>query len=280
MSGQPVANQRGDLLELARQVVPANVEKAKPPAIKPGVKLGWPDVHRFLEALDDSFADESTSLLRRLVATLNWVSLVAQTPFTGIEGSHVDDLLKIFREAARRSIDEELELLREPSAVGRTQFRLLAGHYARKDTYGSKDNTLAGRLRLLRSALRLTAGTGNLPVIQSAFRELPFEQLEQPFGIPDGVEALFTRYFRVKIQGLSFCGAAYYGVRWSRAFRAWRWCIRRCSGLPAGWRPGMGEQAWNWKTSRTPSRSRTTITAIRQRSGRGDSGNACGPSPI
>ncbi|HVJ69184.1 MAG TPA: YkgJ family cysteine cluster protein [Caulifigura sp.] len=218
--GRPVAQQRSDLLELARQVVPENLTSAKPPAISPKETLSWPDFHRVVAAVDDSFEDESELFLKRLVSTVTWVTLLGQAEFAKIQGERVDDLLGILREAAWNAAPDSPDEVQTPSSVGRTQFRLLAGHYARKDTYGSKDNTLFGRLRLLRSALKLTAGKGKLPAIQSAFKEVPFEQLEQPFGVPEGTAELFTRYFRVKIQGLSFCGPAYYNVALVEGFQS------------------------------------------------------------
>jgi len=218
--GQPVIKQRADLLELARQVVPANLKDAQPPEISPKERLSWPDFHRVVEALDDSFADESEPFLKRLLATITWVTMLGQAKLDKFQGDRVDELLDLIRHDAWEFTPEQAEEIRPPGSVGRTQFRLLAGHYARKDTYGSKDNTLLGRLRLLRSALKLTAGKGKLPAIQSTLKEVPFEQLEQPFGVPEGTSELFTRYLRVKIQGLSFCGAAYYQVPLVEGFQS------------------------------------------------------------
>jgi lysine-N-methylase len=218
--GQPVTKQRADLLDLARQVVPANLNDARPPEISPNERLPWPDFHRVVAALDGSFEDESEPFLKRLLATITWVTMLGQAKLEKFEGARVDELLELIRHDAWEFTPERPEEIREPTSVGRTQFRLLAGHYARKDTYGSKDNTLFGRLRLLRSAVKLTAGKGNLPALQSAFKEVPFAQLEKPFGVPEGTDALFTRYFRVKIQGLSFCGAAYYNVPLVEGFQS------------------------------------------------------------
>jgi lysine-N-methylase len=218
--GQPVMKQRGDLLELARQVVPSNLNDAKPPAISPTQTLAWPDFHRVVTALDESFEDESEPFLKRLIATITWVTMLGQAKLDKFQGERVDELLDLIRHDAWEFTPDKADEIRAPTAVGRTQFRLLAGHYARKDTYGSKDNTLLGRLRLLRSALKLTAGKGNLPALQWALREVPFDQLEKSFGVPEGTDALFTRYFRVKIQGLSFCGAAYYNVPLVEGFQS------------------------------------------------------------
>jgi lysine-N-methylase len=218
--GQPVLKQRGELMELARQVVPESLTSARPPAISAKETLSWPDFHRIIAALDDSFEDESEPFLKRLLSAITWTTLVGQAPFEGVEGEQVAVLVSYIREAVWKATPDTAGEVPEPSSVGRTQFRLLAGHYARKDTYGSKDNTLFGRLRLLRSAVKLTSGKGNLPALQSAFKEVPFELLEKPFGVPEGTDALFTRYFRVKIQGLSFCGAAYYNVPLVEGFQS------------------------------------------------------------
>ncbi len=218
--GRAVTQQRSDLLRLAGQVVPGNVEQARPPAISPNETIPWPDFHRVVAALDDSFADESEPFLKRLLATITWTKLIGDAQFEKLQGERIDDLLGIIRDVAWNATPGTPEEVQEPSVVGRTQFRLLAGHYARKDTYSSKDNTFTGRLRLLQSALKLTTGKGNLPVIQPAYKPLPFAQLERPFGVPEGIEALFTRYFRVKIQGLSFCGPAYYNVPLVEGFQS------------------------------------------------------------
>ena len=48
---------------------------------------------------------------------------------------------------------------------------------------------------------------------------MPFERLEAPFGpITSDAEAILTRYFRVKTQGIHFCGLAYYRVPFVEGF--------------------------------------------------------------
>ena len=74
-------------------------------------------------------------------------------------------------------------------------------------------------MRLLRAALRFARGQGNAFPLHPGFREVPFERLEGAFGgIGGEAEALLTRYFRVKIQGHHFCGAAYYWVPFVEGF--------------------------------------------------------------
>jgi lysine-N-methylase len=104
--------------------------------------------------------------------------------------------------------------------MARMQFRLLAAQYARKDTAVDLSSGWRGRWALFRAATRFARGTGQVPVLQPVFRALPFETLEQPFGFPPESEELWTRYFRVKVSGLHFCGPAYYGVSLVEGFRS------------------------------------------------------------
>ena len=71
------------------------------------------------------------------------------------------------------------------------------------------------------AAIRFARGKGETPPMQDCFRAVPFDVLEQPFGgLPDGTDELFTRYLRVKIQGINFCGRGYYHVPLVEGFRS------------------------------------------------------------
>ncbi|HVV99422.1 MAG TPA: hypothetical protein VHB77_03715 [Planctomycetaceae bacterium] len=124
-------------------------------------------------------------------------------------------------EAAAAEVPTDLAQVPEPPALARSPFRLLVAQYARKDTSVELRGGWAGRWKLLRAALRFARGRGNLPAIQEQFREVPFETLEQPFGpLPAGVDEIFTRYLRVKVQGLHFCGRAYYDIPLVEGFQS------------------------------------------------------------
>jgi lysine-N-methylase len=170
--------------------------------------------------LDGLLATTDEPLLSRLVVGLAVVEVIEQAQFDKLTGPRLDDFLGIVCEGVAADLPENLDRLPEPGALAKTQFRLLAGQYGRKDTYATSDGSLRGRWHLLRSALRLTSGKGLTPVLQAALPAVPFEALEQPFGMPEETDELFTRYFRVKVQGLSFCGAAYYQVPLVEGFRS------------------------------------------------------------
>ncbi len=220
--GRPVRDQLADIRELARDVVPDNATAMPPPPVTPRALLDWPDVLRIVRALDDTFAAPGVTVLVKLLRSLIWMALVEQAKFDKVLGDRLKEFLEIIREAADAEIPPDitrlLQAAPQPSRAGRVQFRLLAGQYARQDTYASPRG-LSGRWRLFKNMLRLTRGKGRLPAIQECFREMPFAALEQPFGgLPEGADEIFTRYFRVKLQGMHFLGRAYYDVPLAEGF--------------------------------------------------------------
>ena len=183
-----------------------------PPLISARERVDWPDALRFVEAIDASLATPGVPIALKLKRTLFWLNLVEQARFEKLSGARLTEFLDLVRQAADDELPNETGSSAEPSAVARVQFRLLVAQYARKDTAADLSAGWRGRWMLFRAATRFARGTGNVPSLQSIFREVPFGSLEQPFGFPAECEELWTRYFRVKVQGLHFCGAAYYGI--------------------------------------------------------------------
>ena len=219
--GRPVTEQRKEMREVANQVVPANVREAEAPELTPGCRLEWPDLLRFVDALDVTMAAENVSVRTKLLRGLFWINLVEQSKFDKLQGARLGEFLELITQAAAEEIDQNADSIGPPSKVGQMQFRLMAGQYARKDTHASADRSLGGRLRLLRMAWRLTRGGGLLPPIQGCFREVPFADLEGDFGpLPEAAEEIFTRYFRVKITGMHFFGRAFYKIPLVEGFRS------------------------------------------------------------
>jgi len=217
--GPSVQSQRKDLKAIAKQVVPANVTAAPAPKLRPGVQLDWDDTLKIVDALDQTIAADADFPLK-LARCLFWMELINQTNFDKIRGDRLSELLELLTAAAEDELAEAIPDLGPVSKIGRTQFRLLAGQYARKDTYTS-DTSLAGRWDLFKGALKLTSGSGMLPSLQPCLKEIPFEQLEQPFGgLPEASQEMLSRYFRVKLQGMHFCGAAYYKVPLIEGFQS------------------------------------------------------------
>ena len=219
--GKAVSEQQGELKKIARLVVPDGARTMPPPHVSSTEHLQWPDFLRFIDALDSTLAEPNVSVVTKLLRALFWTNLVDQSRFHKLQGTRLDDFLQLITQAAAGEVSEDLNDLDEPSRVGRMQFRMLAAQYARRDTLLSAEAGWRGRWRLLRAAMRFARGRGNVPPLQPGFQTVPFSSLEPPFGgLPDGAEELFSRYFRVKVWGIHFCGPAYYGVPFAEGFRS------------------------------------------------------------
>jgi lysine-N-methylase len=215
--GRTMSQNRDEIKQLARAVVPDGHERIPPPPVSGHERVDWPDLFRFVNAIDDELTTAGDSITIKLQRVLFWLNLVEQSRFDKLSGPRLAEFLDIIRQAARDEVRPNDD---GPSPLGRMQFRMLTAQYARKDTAADLSSGWQGRWRLFRAATKFARGTGNVPPLQSVFREVPFESLEQPFGFPAESEELWTRYFRVKVQGLHFCGPAYYGVPLVEGFQS------------------------------------------------------------
>ena len=219
--GRRLVDSQRDLREIERLVVPEDADQTPPPALTPRETLDWKDTRLVVTALDEAFATPQGTFLVRLLRALFWVNLVGQSRFDKIRGERMAEYLNIITTAAEPEVPTDLTTIPEPSRIARMHFRLLAGQYARKDTSVEARAGWGGRWRLLKAAIKLSRGRGNVPALQPTLKEVPFSQLEQPFGgLPVGAEELLTRYFRVKIQGWHFFGPAYYDVPFVEGFQS------------------------------------------------------------
>jgi len=218
--GGAVRDQTDEIKKLARDAVPAGVSRLPAPEITPGEQLDWPDFLRLRDALDAELADNEAVNVK-LRRALFWINLIEQATFSKVRGDRLDDFLDLLRQTAGTETLREINPSAQPSRSGRMQFRMLTAQYARKDTFADQQSSWRGRWKLLRAAVRFARGTGTVPPLQDLFQEVPFAELEHPFGgLPAQAEEIFTRYLRVKIQGLHFCGRAYYGVPLVEGFRS------------------------------------------------------------
>jgi lysine-N-methylase len=222
--GKAVGQQTTDLKRIAELIVPPGADRMRPPAVSRRARVDWPEFQQLVNALDATFAQTQGPLVLRLLRALFWVRLVEQSKFDAIRGQRLAEYLKLVTEAAIHQVplpenDMAIEHFPQPSRAGRLLFRMLAAHYARRDTFAESTRGWRGRARLLQVALRFARGRGLVPSMQECFRRVPFERLDAPFGpISEEADAILTRFFRVKIQGLHFCGPAYYGVPFVQGF--------------------------------------------------------------
>ena len=225
--GEPVTSCRSSIEALSKEVVPAGYQASEAPELRPGQPLQWPDMTRVLAFLDRGLADTSVSFLTRLIRILSWMELLGKVEGSVVAGDQLAKILPLLYEASVRAYPQDESPETAPSGLGRVMFRQLVAQLIRHDTAVARNSGLSARLRLLLQGLRFTLGRGRVPTlpdpesVRVAFVEragiaevaasATFRQLEQPFGgrNPE-LDQLFTRYFQVKLQGLHFCGPAFY----------------------------------------------------------------------
>lgn len=209
--GTPVAEQRQELQRLARMVAPQELPEVPAPKLIGGRSIPWSDVLQTVDALDATFAQPDVSVGVKLLQCLNWLQQLEHARLDHIQGPRYAELLQLLLDGAALEVKALPVVPRQPARIAATQFRLLVGQYARKDTYSNVQPTWLDRWKLLRWGWRFAWGGGDVPAVQDVFREVPFSHLEAPFGeLPPDTDEFLTRYFRVKVQGLHFCGAAFY----------------------------------------------------------------------
>jgi len=210
--GASVTSQQKDLKQLAGLVIPKNYQAPEPPQLTARTRLGWEDTLLVVDAIDQSLADESVPLPLQLLRILFWLDLIEQSKFTKISGTRLSELLTLLREASAVEIPE-LPASDSPSTISLMQFRMLAGQYARKDTAANLDRSWSGRFQQLKNAMKLLRAAGLMPEFDDDFRAVSLEQINAVTGsLPDQSREMLRRYYRVKVQGLHFCGLPCYDL--------------------------------------------------------------------
>ncbi len=232
--GPSVASQRTFVESLAKQIVPSSYQAPAAPELRAGQKLEWADFMKLQAYLERGLSDTTVGFATRLLRVLSWMDLLEQAQGDVLAGDHLGELLAVLHEASvRAQPNDDLPVVR-PNRIGRLMFRQLVAQLLRHDTELTARTGLAGRLGLLMNGLRFTSGIGPVPhqedprSVQTAFGTKPrarskvrFSELEHPFrGRNPEFNELMTRYFRVRIQGIHFCGAAYYDMPVIDGFRA------------------------------------------------------------
>jgi lysine-N-methylase len=206
--GKNVSESKKDIEELIRLTTPANFRDSPAPALKRGVAVDWADALRVSELLEEAIGDDSVAFELSLARTLFWTGLLEQASYEKIKGPRVRELIEL---VAAASVEElpELPVQEEPSRISQTSFRLLAAQYSRKENF--QQITMSYRWKLVKAALRFSAGKGETLPLHPDLKAVPFSAIEETFEpiSTDDVE-LLRRLMRVKLKGMHFCGRPYY----------------------------------------------------------------------
>lgn len=240
--GVPISQQRQSLEQLVREIVPAKYESPKPPRLGSIEQLiTWPNVTTLLAFVERGLTIGKDTFATRLLRVLSWIDLLEQTPGEAIFGDQLSRLLPALHEASIRALPDDNLPVVQPSSIAKTMFRQWIAQLLRHDTELTARG-LMGRLRLLSEGVKFTLGFGRVPEmadpisVRVAFSRadakstdaatvaaaMPtFSELEDEFGGRNAeFDELFVRYFRVKLQGMHFCGPAFYDMSFIDGFRS------------------------------------------------------------
>jgi len=218
--GKPLAEQGTEIQKLASLVVPEDYQEMPPPPVLSAPDGEWPDFLRFVKWLDMSLAVPEVPLTLKLLRTLHWLKSVEKGCLDQITGPGADEILEALVQGATKKIPVLPETPPKPSRFGRLIFRLLLLEYARTVTV--KDQRASGRHRwkMLRAAFQFARATGRTPALRDGLGQVEFATIERHFEpLTPAAEAILTRFFRVKIQSLHFCGRAFYDTSLIEGFR-------------------------------------------------------------
>lgn len=174
----------------------------------------WADLIRIASAVSKILSDDEDSLERRWRRALGLIALCRGLKYDGggdakkmITGGRLSDLMQVLSDASEEDTPETPDEVPHPGWVGRVVFRQVLAVYARKDHGAEKGTAQRTPLGRVRSALAFARGKGRVPKVNSVIPEVTFEQAEAAAGPLSPVsDALLTRYYRMKVESLQFCG--------------------------------------------------------------------------
>jgi lysine-N-methylase len=219
--GRPLAEQGGELQQLARLVVPDDYQESPPPPVLVERGAGWPDFLRFVSWLDTSLTDKEVPMALKLMRALHWLGAVEKGSLDQIAGPGADEILEALIASAAKKLPALPEKPDPPSRFGRFFLRLMVLEHARLITVKEMNAPGQYRWKILAAIWQFARAGGHTPALRSGLARVRFANLEKPFGpLSAGTEAMLTRYFRVKIQSLHFCGHAFHDRPLIEGFRS------------------------------------------------------------
>src|SRR5262245_40540942 len=208
---------------------------APPPPLHGSQTVPWGDVARIAVAVSKLLDDDGGPFERRWRKVLFVVSMLRKARFDGgggptlrkarfdgggnpkkaVTGDRLSELLHVMSEAANDEEPKTAAEVPKPGWVGRTIFRQLAAVYARKDHGAEKGTAQRGPIGRIWSAVKFAAGRGRVPKLHAALPDnATFAAAAAPLGtLSDTAVSLLSRWHRVKVESLQFCGSPNFGLR-------------------------------------------------------------------
>ena len=214
--GRPLADHLAETTEYAALLETEAgdvVTKSQPPPLQKGQSVSWTDLQQFRVAVGNLLADAGHPLERRLRQVVALAALCRKSVFDKVRGERLSVFLDVISAAVVDETPAQPEAVRPPGWIGRMIFRQIAAIYGRKDNGPQKGIASTSRWVRIRSAWRYARGKGRVPKLHAKVPDdATFAEAEMPVGrMPDEAEQMLTRYFRVKVDSLQFCGPSLYG---------------------------------------------------------------------
>ena len=218
--GKPIAEQGTELQKLVRLVMPEDYDKFPPPPLAATPGLDWPDFLRFTHWLDHTLAAENVPVALKLLRALHWLNMVERGCLDQITGDGAEEILEALVKSSAEKLPDLPADMEKPSGFGRLFLRLLVLENARMVTIADQDLRSPQRWKMLAAAFKFARSSGSTPALREGLKRVKFADIEKNFGPQSsGAEAMLTRYFRVKIQSLHFCGKAFHNRPLIEGFR-------------------------------------------------------------
>ncbi|MBI1914326.1 MAG: YkgJ family cysteine cluster protein [Planctomycetes bacterium] len=247
--GRPLSKHDEELLEFAALLAKRegltpqpDGTSVRPPRLRSGQRVAWPELQRFVKPLLNLLRDRSDPMERRMRKCLAFATVCRQAKnIAQLEGDKLRELLDVLESFAGADVPADPMSVTPPSWVGRILFRQALAIYTRKDHGPNRGPDIRGRVALLHAAWRFTRGSGFIPRMHAWLPETTFEAIEQPTGpLSPQADEILERYYTMKVGSMQFCGAASFGMSFWEGFEHLAltmpillWVARAMRPLPA-----------------------------------------------
>ncbi len=210
-SGKPLPAQLPALRDLAELVVSDDFSEIPAPAVLRDGGLSWPDFMRYVGWLEKIMEPPNLTVSVKMRRALHVVNAIEKADFDHLSGREADEILGALYQNALTDVPRTGSAVARVTGINRLLFRTLVFTYARRDSVGDNAAGIGQRLKWLGAMIRFARASGRTPAMSPDLSPVEFGAIEKSFGpLPPEAEATLTRFFRVKIQSLHFCGRAFY----------------------------------------------------------------------
>jgi lysine-N-methylase len=193
--GRPLDAHLPFLKRLSRDK-PARGAYAVPPPISHRATRSWNDFHHLADALQRLLIDKRVPLVRRLVHSLHFCSLLEQCKWKRIEPEAVAELAKLFERSAPNDVGQLFQDRQPPAKSTARLFRRLGAHFIRCVPGGPPTRIFLDHWRTFRLSGRLARAKDEFPALHPQFPSVCLDRLERPLGPrADDVLRPLTRFY-------------------------------------------------------------------------------------